>query len=321
MIRIGVALAVVLLLVQVGVLAVGVPVSDYFGFVDSAFGTTVLSRGLGDTYSLLDSAFGTTVLSRGPGASYSFSDTPFCFVNSKPCSPLVFSCATQLSETSHFCSLVGTPKNDTFLINLCELSNGICQLSGNDIISAVGGGGADTFYITNGPGNDTYSIIAGSGNATFYVDACDGANADNFSLSFQAGVCTSVLLPPTSVNLYTLLGGGNANSPNTFVILDGPGTNTYVLTGGAGPDSFTIYGGEENDTYAIVGGTGSTVNILGGNGTETYSMICGSESILNITSGAGQERFGIIAGPESVISFDLSANSSTPANDVYNIVF
>jgi hypothetical protein len=259
---------------------------------------------------------GKTVFSREAGDFYTFKDVASVVL----LTVVGLSCATQLA-VSHSCILVGTHGNETFLIDTCELSNGACQLSGNDTISAVGVGSSNTFNITDGPGSDTYSINAGSGNATFYVDACDGANPDNFSRSFQVGLCTSLLLPPTDANSYSLLAGGSVTSSDTFVVLDGPGTNTYAMTGGAGPDNFTIYGGEEKDTYAIVGGTNSSVTVVGGNGTETYSMICSSDSILNITAGLGQEEFGIIAGSGSAISIVPTANSKIPANDVYNIVF
>ena len=355
-IRVGVVLAIVLLLAQAGVLAFGGSSSDSFGFfesvisssafsrggldrygfgesalrlvqtlrtiqdglaiVDHAARMVVLSRGLGDLYDFSVVVAGKATFSRGPGDSYVYKDVASVVLLTVG----GLSCTAQLAA-GHSCNLVGTTGNETFLIDTCELSSGSCLLSGNYTISAVGGRGADTFNITDGLGSNTYSINAGNGNATFYVDACNGASPDNFSISFQVGPCTNPLPSEADVNSYSLLGGGNARSPNTFVILDGNGTNTYALTGGAGPDNFTIYGGEGRDAYAIVGGAGSSVTVAGGNGTETYSMICGSASLLNITVGSGQEQFGIIAGPGSVLSIGPSANSSIPVNNVYNIVF
>jgi len=329
MIRVGVALAVALLLLQVGVIALGGP-SDSFGFFGSAAGKSALSRGLGDLYTisdilktilslprnltdsfhLLDSLVGKADFSRGIGATYTYKDQVNILL-----SVLTLSCAAQLS-VGHSCSLLGAHGNQTFLIDTCVLSGGACTLSGNDTISAIGIGSGDVFNITDGPGSDTYSINAGHGNATFYVDACDGAPPTNFSLSFQGGLCTSLLLPPTDENTYSLLGGGNAVSPDAFVILDGPGDNIYSLTGGTGPDNFTIYGGSGNDTYAIVGGAGSSFKTVAGNGTETYAVICGSDSLLNITNGSGQETFGIIAGSGSSVTI-----TGTSEQNVYNIAF
>jgi len=314
-----------------GVIQVLRAIQDGFATFDSAVGTIVLSRGLGDSYifsgnlSLFlslprnlsdlfhfsDSAARRAAFLRDEGSSYAFRDSATIAVVMLG----VQSCTTQLA-VSHLCSLVGSPGNDKFPIDTCELSGDVCLLSGNYTVTAVAHGTPDLFNITNGPGSNRYSIDAGSGNATFYVDACDGASPSNFSLSFQAGLCTSDLLPATASNSYSLLGGGNAESPNSFVILDGPGNNIYSMTGGEGPDNYTIYGGEDNDSYAIIGGAGSSVQAVGGNGTEVYSIICGSDSSLNITSGIGPEEFGIIAGDNSSVKI-----SGTSALDVYNIVF
>jgi hypothetical protein len=335
-IRIGIALAVMLLLAQVGVLAVSVPSSDYFSFFDSAVSSSVFSRGglgtfsfgdsasslvqtmraIQDGFTIADSAVSKTVLSRGLGDSYPFSDilgTALSLPRNLSDSFPLFDSA--ISTAALFRGLGNSyPFNEAVSWTALEIAGTFSCASqlagGGHACSLVGTPGADTFLIDTcelsrgtcelPAGNDTVVAVGGGGADVFKIT--DGPGSDTYSIDSGNGNATFYVDACDGAN--------PANSPLGFSagvctthFLPATDRNSYSLVGGGNaknPNKFMILDGPGTNIYSLTGGAGpDNFTIKGGEGNDTYAMVGGDGSSASIVAGDGTETYSMIYGSES----------------------
>ena len=233
-------------------------------------------------------------------------------------------------------TVVGSPYNDTFNLNMDRADDNDAWYSGNWTLNI--GDGDDSFNsaklkngdsIDMGAGDDTVSIMATGIEGTPTIANLDLAKLDggagNDTLKFEeSGSNTTELTLTTggSTNFENIIGTGGAETIKGDANankLEGKGAND-TLYGYAGNDTLegdggndTLYGGNDNDTLkgeagddTLDGGTG-TDTLTGGNGTDTFvirsgdgSTIADANVITDFTDGTD------VIGMENIVYDDLT---------------